>query len=47
MLESKGDGVGTVGFVSDGHGRNLADWRPELPVMATWGAACHFRGQDI
>ena len=30
MLESKGDAVGTVGFVSDGHGRNLADGVPSF-----------------
>ena len=30
MLESTGDAVGTVGFVSDGHGRNLADGVPSF-----------------
>ena len=48
MLESTGDAVGTVGFVSDGHTREeCGGRRPKLPVMATWGTACHFRGQDI
>ena len=33
MLESTGDAVGTVGFVSDGHGRNLAD---SVPSFLLW-----------